>query len=88
MLGLEALLDRKPSRLSGGEKQRVAIGRALLSAPEILLMDEPLSALDRFSRMEILPYLQRLHLDLKVPIVYVSHDLQEVEQLADWMILL
>ena len=88
MLGLEALLDRKPSGLSGGEKQRVAIGRALLSAPEILLMDEPLSALDRFSRMEILPYLQRLHLDLKVPIVYVSHDLQEVEQLADWMILL
>ena len=88
MLGLEALLDREPSKLSGGEKQRVAIGRALLSAPEIILMDEPLSALDRFSRMEILPYLQRLHLDLKVPIVYVSHDLHEVEQLADWMILL
>ena len=88
MLGLEALLDREPSKLSGGEKQRVAIARALLSAPEILLMDEPLSALDPFSRMEILPYLQRLHLDLKVPIVYVSHDLHEVEQLADWMILL
>jgi molybdate transport system ATP-binding protein len=88
MLGLKDLLDRSPSKLSGGEKQRVAIGRALLSAPEILLMDEPLSALDRFSRMEILPYLQRLHQDLKVPVVYVSHDLQEVEQLADWMILL
>ena len=88
LLGIEALLDRAPHCLSGGERQRVAIGRALLSRPGLLLMDEPLSALDRFSKDEILPYLEELHARLSIPVVYVSHDLQEVERLADHMILL
>ena len=88
LLGLARLLERSPRRLSGGERQRVAIGRALLSQPEVLLMDEPLASLDRFSKAEILPYLQRLHAELSLPMIYVSHDLQEVEQLADQMILL
>lgn len=88
LLGLAHLLDRAPARLSGGERQRVAIGRALLSQPRLLLMDEPLAALDRDSKDEILPYLERLHDVLAIPVLYVSHDLAEVERLADHLVLL
>lgn len=86
LLGLSTLIDRSSNHLSGGERQRVAIGRALLSAPQILLMDEPLAALDRFAKRDILPYLERLHSELAIPVLYVSHDLSEVERLADHMI--
>jgi molybdate transport system ATP-binding protein len=85
-LGIGALLDRSPSRLSGGERQRVAIARALLSSPRLLLMDEPVSALDEVNRREILPYLQALPDRLSIPILYVSHSLAEVARLADHMI--
>lgn len=88
MLGLEDLLDRWPVNLSGGERQRVAIGRALLSEPEILLMDEPLSALDKASKEAIIPYLEQLHDQLEIPVVYVSHDHREVERLADHLVLM
>lgn len=88
LLGVGHLLDRAPLRLSGGERQRVAIGRALLSQPKLLLMDEPLAALDRFSKEDILPYLERLHAALSVPVLYVSHDIAEVERLADYLVLL
>lgn len=88
LLGLARLLDRPPSGLSGGERQRVAIGRALLSQPRLLLMDEPLSALDRFSKDDILPYLEALHASLDLPVLYVSHDLAEVERLADTLVLM
>ena len=88
LLGLDALLDRAPGNLSGGERQRVAIGRALLSQPKILLMDEPLSALDRLARDEILPFLERLHENLAIPVLYVSHDMSEIERLADHLILM
>ncbi len=88
LLGLAGLLDRAPGHLSGGERQRVAVGRALLSQPQLLLMDEPLSALDRPSRDEILPFLERLHEQLALPIIYVSHDLAEVERLADHLVLM
>ena len=88
LLGLAHLLERAPLRLSGGERQRVAIGRALLAQPKLLLMDEPLAALDRFSKDEILPYLERLHGALSVPVLYVSHDIAEVERLADHLVLL
>ncbi len=88
LLGLSALVDRSPARLSGGERQRVAIGRALLSQPTLLLMDEPLSALDRASRDEILPYFDRLQSNLAIPVLYVSHDLAEIERLADHVVLL
>ena len=88
LLGLAHLLERAPARLSGGERQRVAIGRALLSAPQILLMDEPLAALDRLSKNDILPYLERLHDQLAIPVLYVSHDIAEVERLADRMVLM
>jgi molybdate transport system ATP-binding protein len=88
LLGVGHLLDRAPLRLSGGERQRVAIGRALLSQPKLLLMDEPLAALDRISKDDILPYLERLHAALKVPALYVSHDIAEVERLADYLVLL
>ncbi len=88
LLGLAPLLARAPLHLSGGERQRVAIGRALLSQPQLLLMDEPLAALDRFSKDEILPYLERLHGVLSVPVLYVSHDIAEVERLADYLVLL
>jgi molybdate transport system ATP-binding protein len=86
MLGLQALLGRSPDSLSGGERQRVAIGRALLSKPALLLMDEPLSSLDAASKAEVLPYLERLHRELRLPILYVSHDALEVARLADRVI--
>jgi len=88
MLGIGALLDRKPGKLSGGEKSRVAIGRALLSRPHLLLMDEPLSALDDARKAEILPYLERLRDETKIPIVYVSHSLAEVARLANRVVVL
>lgn len=88
LLGIAHLLDRSSVALSGGERQRVAVGRALLAAPRVLLMDEPLSALDRVTKDEILPYFERLHEELALPIVYVSHDLAEVERLADTLVLM
>ena len=88
LLGIGHLLDRKPRRLSGGERQRVAIGRALLCQPDLLLMDEPLSALDATRKHEILPFLKRLHDDLDIPIVLISHSIEEVAQLADTLVLL
>ena len=88
LLGVTALLDRSPRNLSGGERQRVAIGRALLSQPKLLLMDEPLSALDRATKNEILPFLERLRDRLSLPIVYVTHDMSEVERLADQIVLM
>jgi molybdate transport system ATP-binding protein len=88
-LALSGLIERSDvNQLSGGERQRVAIGRALLTSPRILLMDEPLSALDSASRQEILPYLERLHRELNIPVLYVSHALDEVARLADHMVLL
>jgi len=88
-LGLSHLLDRNdPAKLSGGERQRVAIGRALLTSPRILLMDEPLSALDASSKQEILPYLELLHRELAIPVLYVSHAIDEVARLADHLVLL
>jgi molybdate transport system ATP-binding protein len=88
LLGITALLDRAPGKLSGGERQRVAIGRALLSQPKLLLMDEPLSALDRATKDEILPFLERLRDRLALPIVYITHSLAEVERLADQIVLM
>lgn len=82
-LGLQNLLGRDTARLSGGERQRVAIGRALLTSPQLLLMDEPLAALDSTSKEEILPYLEQLHHHLEIPVIYVSHSLKEVVRLAD-----
>ena len=88
LLGIAQLLNRSPSQLSGGERQRVAIARALLAAPQILLMDEPLAALDLKRKLEILPYLERLHRELAIPIIYVSHAPDEVARLADHLVLL
>lgn len=88
MLGIGPLLDRRPGALSGGEKQRVALGRALLSAPEMLLMDEPLAALDAERKAEILPYIERLRDEAGLPILYVSHALEEVARLATTVVLL
>ena len=83
LLGIGSLLERRPASLSGGERQRVAIARALLTAPRLLLMDEPLAALDLKRKLEILPYLERLHDELSVPIIYVSHAPDEVARLLD-----
>ncbi len=88
LLGLAALLGRSPHRLSGGERQRVAIGRALLSQPKLLLMDEPLAALDRTTKNEILPFLERLHDRLSLPVLYISHDMAEIERFADHLVLM
>ncbi|MGE0081169.1 MAG: molybdenum ABC transporter ATP-binding protein [Thiohalomonadaceae bacterium] len=88
LLGIEHLLTRAPARLSGGERQRVAIARALLTSPRLLLMDEPLSALDHQSKLDILPYLERLHGELEIPVLYVSHSPDEVARLADTLVLL
>jgi molybdate transport system ATP-binding protein len=88
MLGLESLLQRRVHQLSGGERQRVALGRALLSQPRLLLLDEPLAALDAARREEVLPYLERLRDELSMPIVYVSHQFEEVLRMATHVVLL
>ncbi|MGG6135282.1 molybdenum ABC transporter ATP-binding protein ModC [Pantoea allii] len=88
LLGLNPLLNRFPLSLSGGEKQRVAIGRALLSAPDILLMDEPLASLDLPRKRELMPYLQTLAKQVDIPVLYVSHSLEEILQLADNVLVL
>jgi molybdate transport system ATP-binding protein len=88
LLGIEALLERKPDRLSGGERSRVGIARALAVSPRILLMDEPLAALDHARKQEILPYLQKLHDELDIPILYVSHAPDEVARLADHLVVM
>jgi len=87
-LGIGHLLDRKPDTLSGGERQRVAIARALAVSPRLLLMDEPLAALDLRRKHEILPYLESLHNELDIPVIYVSHSPDEVARLADHLVLL
>jgi molybdate transport system ATP-binding protein len=86
LLGITDLLERTPSTLSGGEKQRVSIGRALLASPRILLMDEPLASLDEERKRETLPYIERLRDELSIPIVYVSHSLMEVQRLTNHIV--
>jgi molybdate transport system ATP-binding protein len=88
LLALQTLLDRQPRQLSGGERQRVAIGRALLSQPRLLLLDEPLASLDMARREEVLPYLERLRDHLSIPMVYVSHQYDEVLRLATYVVLM
>jgi molybdate transport system ATP-binding protein len=88
LLGIESLLDRTTGKLSGGERQRVAVARALLTRPRLLLMDEPLAALDLKRKLEILPYLERLRDELDIPILYVSHSPDEVSRLADHLVLM
>jgi len=88
LLGLERLLARRPGDLSGGEKQRVALGRALLANPRLLLLDEPLAALDQARKEEILPFIERLRDEAAIPIVYVSHSMAEIVRLADSMVLI
>jgi len=88
LLDIGALLDRRPGKLSGGERQRVAFGRALLSKPKLLLLDEPLGALDEDRKREILPYLVRLRDEAGIPMVYVSHDAAELRQLATQIVML
>ena len=88
LLGIAHLMDRMPATLSGGERQRVAIARALATSPEVLLMDEPLAALDAQRKAEVLPYLEQLQRHLQIPVIYVSHSLDEVARLAQHMVLL
>lgn len=88
LFGLAQLLERKPGRLSGGEAQRVAIARAILTSPQLLLLDEPVSALDRNAKAEILPFLEHLQRELKIPLIYVSHQMDEVARLADHLLLM
>ena len=88
LLGIAHLMERKPEGLSGGERQRVAIARALLTSPRLLLMDEPLAALDLPRKREILPYLERLHTELDIPLLYVSHSPDELARLADHLVVL
>jgi len=88
LLNLDGLLARRPATLSGGEIQRVAIGRALLASPRLLLMDEPLAAVDLLHKAEILPFIERLRDNLRLPIVYVSHTVEEVVRLADTLVVL
>ena len=86
LLGIGPLLDRRPLSLSGGEKQRVAIGRALLASPRLLLMDEPLASLDEARKADLLPYIERLRDGMRLPIVYVSHAIDEVARIADTLV--
>ncbi|MBC6439990.1 MAG: molybdenum ABC transporter ATP-binding protein [Rhodospirillales bacterium] len=88
LLGVGHLLDRRPARLSGGERQRVAIGRALLTSPDLMLMDEPLASLDQPRKNEILPFIRRLPRELGIPVIYVSHALEEVIRLSDRVVVL
>jgi len=88
LLGIDHLLGRMPHDLSGGERQRVGIARALLTSPRLLLMDEPLAALDQQRKNEILPYLQRLHAELAIPVIYVSHSTEEMARLVDHLVVL
>jgi molybdate transport system ATP-binding protein len=88
LLGIDHLLDRKPHKLSGGERQRVAIAQALAMNPEVLLMDEPLAALDSQRKQEIFPYLERLHDELQIPLFYVTHSVDELSRLADHLVVL
>ena len=88
LLGLAALLERRPHQLSSGERQRVAIGRALLSRPRLLLLDEPLASIDRARRQEVLPYLEQLRDRFRLPIVYVTHQFEEVLRLATHVVLI
>ena len=88
LLNIEHLLNRKPQQLSGGEKQRIALGRALLKNPQIMLFDEPLASLDKKRKQEILPFLSRLHRELNIPMLYVSHSLEEVSLLCDHILVM
>lgn len=88
LLGIAPLMDRRPDKLSGGERQRVAMARALATSPRLLLLDEPLAALDTQRKAEVLPYLERLHRQLDIPVLYVSHAMDEVARLADTLVVL
>ena len=88
LLDIGPLLERRPGKLSGGERQRVAVGRTLLMRPRLLLLDEPLASLDTARKQEILPYLQRLRDEARVPMIYVSHDAAEVKRLATRVVML
>jgi molybdate transport system ATP-binding protein len=88
LLGIAQVLDRRPHYLSGGEKQRVAIGRALLTNPHLLLMDEPLSALDEARKSEIIPFIERVRDEFQTPIFYVTHSRSEVAKLANYVVVL